>query len=82
MFVTPVSCGGVGDARPVEHLRLVVDQLQMADVRRQVALSLMTEFENFSVLKPGDYNFQAVGVLLDQVVAWSNALAPLRTPTA
>lgn len=40
----------------------------------------MTEFENFGVLKPGEYNVQAVGTLLDQVVAWSDALAPLRTP--
>ncbi|MEU9207081.1 NAD(P)H-dependent oxidoreductase [Streptomyces sp. NPDC048415] len=77
-----VSYGGVGGARAVEHLRLVVGELQMADVRQQVALSLMTEFENFSVFKPGDYNTQALGVLLDQVVAWSGALAPLRTPAA
>jgi hypothetical protein len=50
----------------------------MADVRQQVALSLLTEFENFSVFKPGDYNLAALGTLLDQVIAWSNALAPLR----
>ncbi|GAB3009065.1 hypothetical protein GCM10023080_088990 [Streptomyces pseudoechinosporeus] len=50
----------------------------MADVRQQVTLSLMTEFENFSVLKPGDHNVQALDTLLDQVVAWSTALAPLR----
>ncbi|MBT2676050.1 NAD(P)H-dependent oxidoreductase [Streptomyces sp. ISL-14] len=77
-----VSYGGVGGARAVEHLRLVVGELQMADVRQQVALSLMTEFENFSVLKPGEYNVQALGTLLDQVVAWSGALAPLRAATA
>ncbi|MDT4948967.1 MAG: hypothetical protein QOJ37_1562, partial [Pseudonocardiales bacterium] len=51
---------------------------QMADVRQQVALSLITEFENFSVFKPGDYNIPALATLLDQVVAWSAALAPLR----
>ncbi|MGP4088252.1 NADPH-dependent FMN reductase [Streptomyces sp. KR55] len=73
-----VSYGGVGGARAVEHLRLVVGELQMADVRQQVALSLMTEFENFSVLKPNDYNVQALDTLLHQVVAWSGALAPLR----
>ena len=77
-----VSYGGVGGARAVEHLRLVVGELQMADVRQQVALSMMTEFENFSVLKPGDYNVGALDTLLDQVVAWSGALAPLREGTA
>jgi len=75
-----VSYGGVGGARAAEHLRLVAGELQMADVRQQVALSLLTEFENFSVFKPGDYNRAALDTLLDQVIAWSNALAPLRPP--
>lgn len=74
-----VSYGSVGGARAVEHLRLVVGELQMADVRQQVPISLMTEFENFSVFKPSDYLVATLGTLLDQVVAWSTALAPLRT---
>jgi len=73
-----VSYGGAGGARAAEHLRLIAGELQMADVRQQVVLSLITEFENFSVFKPGDYNLQALHTLLDQVVAWSAALAPLR----
>jgi NAD(P)H-dependent FMN reductase len=75
-----VSYGAVGGARAAEHLRLVAAELQMADVRQQVALSLLTEFENFSVFKPGDYNRSALDTLLDQVIAWSGALAPLREP--
>lgn len=75
-----VSYGAVGGARAAEHLRLVAAELQMADVRQQVALSLLTEFENFSVFKPGDYNLAALGTLLDQVIAWSTALEPLRQP--
>jgi NAD(P)H-dependent FMN reductase len=75
-----VSYGGAGGARAVEHLRLVVGELQMADVRQQVTLSLMTDFENFSVFKPGDYSAAALGTLLDQVITWSTALAPLRRP--
>jgi NAD(P)H-dependent FMN reductase len=77
-----VSYGSVGGARAAEHLRLIAGELQMADVRQQVALSLMTEFENFSVFKPGDYNKAALNTLLDQVIAWSTALAPLRQPAA
>ena len=77
-----VSYGSVGGARAVEHLRLVAGELQMADVRQQVALSLLTEFENFSVLKPGDYSLASLSTLLDQVIAWSTALAPLRQPAA
>lgn len=73
-----VSYGSAGGARAVEHLRLIAGELQMADVRQQVALSLITEFEGFRVFKPGDHNLPAVGTLLDQVLAWSAALAPLR----
>jgi len=62
----------------VEHLRLIAGELQMADVRAQVALSLFTDFENFSVFKPSDFQRESLGTTLDQVVAWSQALAPLR----
>jgi len=77
-----VSYGGVGGARAAEHLRLVAGELQMADVRQQVALSLITEFENFSVFKPGAYNVDALHTMLNQVIAWSTALAPLRSPAS
>jgi NAD(P)H-dependent FMN reductase len=77
-----VSYGASGGARAAEHLRLVAGELQMADVRQQVELSLITEFENYSVFKPGDDKVAALDPLLDQVVAWSTALAPLRRPAA
>ncbi|MCW2671355.1 MAG: NADPH-dependent reductase [Frankiales bacterium] len=77
-----VSYGASGGARAAEHLRLVAGELQMADVRQQVELSLITEFESYSVFKPGDDKVAALDPLLDQVVAWSSALAPLRRPAA
>ena len=73
-----VSYGTAGGARAAEHLRLVAGELQLADVRQQVVLSLATEFENYRVFRPGNYNVAALNTLLDQVVAWSTALAPLR----
>ncbi|MFJ8006765.1 NADPH-dependent FMN reductase [Streptomyces fagopyri] len=73
-----VSYGSVGGTRAVEHLRLVAGELQMADVRSQVALSLFTDFENFSVFRPADMHLDGLNTMLDQVVSWSNALAPLR----
>jgi NAD(P)H-dependent FMN reductase len=73
-----VSYGSVGGARAAEHLRLIAAELKMADVRQQVALSIFTEFENFSVFKPSDYQVASLGILLDEVVAWSTALASLR----
>ena len=61
-----------------EHLRLIAGELQMADVRTNVALSLFTDFENFAELAPGPHQAQALDTLLGEVVRWSEALAPLR----
>ncbi|WP_433728351.1 NADPH-dependent FMN reductase [Actinoplanes sp. CA-051413] len=73
-----VSYGSVGGARAAEHLRLIAGELQIADVRQQVALSLSTEFENYTVFKPRPNQEPQLTTLLDQVVAWSTALEPLR----
>jgi NAD(P)H-dependent FMN reductase len=77
-----VSYGSVGGARAVEHLRLVAGELKMADVRSQVALSLFHDFEGFSKLVPDDRQVAALTTTLDEVVAWSKALAPLRERVA
>ncbi|MFF9505566.1 NADPH-dependent FMN reductase [Streptomyces sp. NPDC014724] len=74
-----VSYGSVGGTRAVEHLRLVAGEIQLADVRSQVALSLFHDFEDFSVFKPIDAQRDALATTLDQVIAWAEALAPLRT---
>jgi NAD(P)H-dependent FMN reductase len=73
-----VSYGFAGGARAAEHLRLICAELQMADVRQQVTLSLLTDFENYTTFKPGDHWAPHLTKLLDQVAAWSTALAPLR----
>ncbi|MFC4533522.1 NADPH-dependent FMN reductase [Sphaerisporangium dianthi] len=73
-----VSYGSVGGARAVEHLRLIMGELQVADVRAQVALSLATDFVNYSQFAPAPYHTDILGTVLDQVVAWSEALSSLR----
>ncbi len=73
-----VGYGSLGGARAVENLRLIVGELQMADVRAQVAFSLMTDFENFSVFKPADYHADSANQMMDQLIAWSGALKTLR----
>src|SRR3712207_1719845 len=77
-----VSYGSAGGARAVEHLRLVAGELMMADVRPQVTLSLATDFENYSRFTPDQRHVSALAAVLDQTVAWSKALAPLRAPAA
>jgi len=73
-----VGYGSAGGTRAVEQLRLIMGELQVADVRAQVMLSLFTDFENFSVFKPAERHEKSVNGMLDQVVAWAGALKPLR----
>ncbi len=73
-----VGYGSLGGSRAVENLRLIMAELQVADVRNQVALSLFTDFENFSVFKPAEHHVASVNGMLDQVIAWSGALKNLR----
>jgi len=75
-----VGYGGVGGARAIEHLRLVLAELQVATVRQTLTLSLMTEFENFSTFAPGDHQAAFLETLLDQLIAWSTALESVRNP--
>ncbi|MEU0566205.1 NAD(P)H-dependent oxidoreductase [Nonomuraea sp. NPDC005983] len=77
-----VSYGMAGGARAVEHLRTIAGNLHLADVRQQVTLHLMTEFEDYTVFRPGDYNLDALDAMLGEVVAWSAALTPLRAVPA
>jgi NAD(P)H-dependent FMN reductase len=74
-----VAYGSAGGVRAVESLRLVMGEIMIADVRAQVALSLFTDFENFATFKPLPHHEKSVHVMLDQVIAWGNALKPLRT---
>ncbi|QDH20236.1 NADPH-dependent FMN reductase [Saccharibacillus brassicae] len=77
-----VSYGSVGGARAAEHLRGILGELSVADVRVHPALSLFTDFENGSVFKPADLHLVNLNGMLDQVLAWSGALKPLRVPAA
>jgi len=73
-----VGYGSAGGTRAVEQLRLVMGELQIADVRAQVMLSLFTDFENFTVFTPGAQHERAVTAMLDQLIAWAGALRTLR----
>lgn len=73
-----VSYGSTGGARAAEHLRGILGELMIADVRVHPTLSLFTDFENGSVFKPQDLHLDNVNAMLDQVVAWSGALKTLR----
>lgn len=73
-----VSYGSVGGARAAEHLRGILGELLVADVRVHPALSLFTDFENGTTFKPKDVQADSVNQMLDQVIPWSKALKTIR----
>lgn len=72
-----VSYGSTGGARAAEHLRGILGELSVADVRVHPTLSLFTDFEN-NEFKPADLHQDNMKLMLDQVIAWSGALKTLR----
>lgn len=77
-----VSYGSAGGTRAVEHLRLIMAELQIADVRAQATFSLFEDFENFSTFKPGPRKEQSVSDMLDQLVVWADAMRGVREKKA
>lgn len=73
-----VGYGGVGGTRAVEHLRLIMGEIKIAAVRTQVALSLFTDFEEFTTLRPGPHQEAAVNAMLDDLIEWGGALQTMR----
>lgn len=73
-----VSYGSVGGARAAEHLRGILGELLIADVRVHPALSLFTDFENGTTFTPKDIQKDSVNQMLDQVISWSTALKTIR----
>jgi NAD(P)H-dependent FMN reductase len=82
-----VTYGVQGGIRAAEQLRVVFAELHVATVRDAVGLQMFSDFEVTDpllpgTLTPGDHQESTLHVMLDQVVAWSEALAPLRAPAA
>lgn len=73
-----VSYGSVGGARAAEHLRGILGELLIADVRVHPALSLFTDFENGNVFKPAPVQADSVNQMLDQLLPWTKALSTIR----
>lgn len=74
-FVGYSFAGGI---RPVEHLRQILANFDVAAVNAQVSLNLMTDFENMSEFKPADFHDGEVPAMVEAMVARGNALAALR----
>lgn len=66
-----------GGARAAEHLRAILGEVQVADVRSQVTFSLIDDVQD-GLLAPNDRHRAKLDALLDQLVAWGGALRALR----
>ena len=73
-----VSYGVDGGIRAVEHLRLVMGELKVADVRHHVALSFANDFRDYAEFTPGTGQEENVTAMLDELLAWGSALKVLR----
>jgi NAD(P)H-dependent FMN reductase len=73
-----VSYGSAGGARASEHLRGILSELQIADVRSHVLLSLFDDFKNWSEFVPRNIHDDNLNTLFAQVQDWAKALKTLR----
>ncbi|MFE1886462.1 NADPH-dependent FMN reductase [Streptomyces diastatochromogenes] len=73
-----VGYGVFGAVMAVQKLRAQAGPLRMADIGPQVALSLREDFVDFADFKPQEPHGAEVRGLVDELLAWARALAPLR----
>ena len=73
-----VSYGVDGGIRAVEHLRLVMGELKVADVRSAVALSVFDDFQDHAQFTPSVPQEESLSAMLDELTAWGVALKTLR----
>jgi NAD(P)H-dependent FMN reductase len=72
-----IGYGVAGGLRAIEHLRQVLGELRVADVRTAVTLSLAADFTG-NAFTPREHQPEQVRHLIDDVVTWSKALQSVR----
>ncbi|KAB2331710.1 NADPH-dependent FMN reductase [Bacillus mesophilum] len=73
-----VSYGAAGGARAAEHLRGILGELLIADVRTHPTLSVFTDFADRETFKPAPLHVPIVNEMLDQLITWTGALSTIR----
>lgn len=75
-----VGYGFDGATRAIEHLRLILAEVKVADVRTPVTLRFGEDFAGYATLTPRASQRQAVQAMLDDLLSWGRALRTLRNP--
>ncbi|WP_028925999.1 NADPH-dependent FMN reductase [Pseudonocardia acaciae] len=74
-----VSYGAdAGGARAAEHLRQILGELRVADVRSTVAFNKYVDFDAEHRFAPAPYRSDELHLMLDQLVSWAAALRATR----
>jgi NAD(P)H-dependent FMN reductase len=73
-----VGYGAVGGARAIEALRLMLAELSVACVQRNVMFFLAYDFENYSIFKPQKFHEANAKELVNQLLSWTKALKTIR----
>ncbi|MCX4093675.1 NADPH-dependent FMN reductase [Nocardia sp. alder85J] len=76
-----VGYGVYGAVMAIHTLRAQAGALRMADIGPQVALTLAEDFVNFAEFRPRELQTARLRELLDELLAWEQALGTLRVAT-
>ncbi len=74
-----MSYGSAGGVRAVENLRLIAAELSIATVRTSPGFTLAEDFRDYTEFAPRAFFADLLGETLDQLTAWANALATVRS---
>ncbi|MFC9390109.1 NADPH-dependent FMN reductase [Streptomyces venezuelae] len=85
-----VSYGVQGGTRAIDHLRVTLAEVKVADVPTAVSLPVFTDFtfENpmdpteTGRVTPGPHQEPTLFKMFDEIIAWAEALKPLRAAAA
>ena len=77
-----ISYGSMGGVRAAEHLRQIMGELKIADVRQTVMLSLFTDFTGIGTedvsFTPAAQHTDELETLVSELTAWAGALRQVR----
>ncbi|QEO08981.1 NADPH-dependent FMN reductase [Protaetiibacter larvae] len=74
-----VSYGATANGgRAADMLRPILGEIQIADVRQQLAFSLIHDFEGFRTFTPGEQHLSSLQNLVEQLESWAGALREVR----
>ncbi|WP_157155022.1 MULTISPECIES: NAD(P)H-dependent oxidoreductase [unclassified Diaminobutyricimonas] len=77
-----ISYGSAGGTRAAEHLRGILGELQVADVRTHVMFSIFTDFEGVftgdAKFTPAEIKASELQGQIDQLLPWAAALRTVR----